>query len=488
MSGPASQPHPAHAAQHVVLDTAPMGRRQYFIWLLASGGTLLDGFSIFLLGVAMPLLTSSFGLTPLMVGLIGAALVLGAAVGAAVGGPSADRFGRKPAFLVDMAIIVAGALLSALADAPQWIFLGQFLVGVGIGIDFPVSASYVSETMPKRVRSRMVVATIALQSVGLLLGAAVAIVMLRHWRDPADWRLLLGATGFGAGLLLLLRFLLPESPRWLTTHGRPQEAQRIASGIVARPGLPAAVPPQMASSSKSPIGGDAVPESRMRFAQLFSRPYRTRTLLVSLPWFLMDIATYGVGLFTPVILGAIHVSGAVTAPLAADFVDAKGAAAIDLFLLAGFLVGLWAVPRFGRLHMQVVGFAGMTLGMVILLSAVLAGGGAAAHVPIVFAGFILFNLAMNAGPNATTFALATELFPTGIRASASGFAAATAKVGATLGIFVLPQVKGYWGLTAVLVMMAAVSALGAVITAVLARSVREIPEGRSLDETAAERR
>ena len=83
--------------------------------------------------------------------------------------------------------------------------------------------------------------------------------------------------------------------------------------------------------------------------------------------------------------------------------------------------------------------------MLILLLAVLTGGGAAAHVPLVFAGFVLFNLAMNAGPNATTFALAPELFPTGIRASASGFAAATAKVGATLGIFVLPQVKGVLG-------------------------------------------
>ena len=141
----------------------------------------------------MPLLTARFGLSPLMIGLIGAALVLGAAFGAAVGGPSADRFGRKPAFLIDMAIIAAGALISALADAPQWILLGQFLVGIGIGIDFPVSASYVSETMPKRVRSRMVVATIALQSVGLLLGAAVAIVMLRQSGSPTDWRWLLGA-------------------------------------------------------------------------------------------------------------------------------------------------------------------------------------------------------------------------------------------------------------------------------------------------------
>ena len=91
----------------------------------------------------------------------------------------------------------------------------------------------------------------------------------------------------------------------------------------------------------------------------------------------MDIATYGVGLFTPVILGAIHISSTPRGPLAAEFVDAKGSAAIDLFLLVGFLIGLWAVPRFGRIHMQVAGFAGMTLGMLILLFAVLAGGGAA---------------------------------------------------------------------------------------------------------------
>jgi hypothetical protein len=155
-------------------------------------------------------------------------------------------------------------------------------------------------------------------------------------------------------------------------------------------------------------------------------------MLVSLPWFLMDVATYGVGLFTPVILGAIRSSSKTTGPLAAEFADAQGSGAIDLFLLFGFLVGLWAVPRFGRIHMQVIGFVGMTLGMLILVVPELAAGSAAAHVWLVFAGFILFNLAMNAGPNASTFALAPELFPTKIRASAGGFAAAAAKVGATL--------------------------------------------------------
>lgn len=468
----------AQPTHHAVLDGARMGPRHYWIWLLASGGTLLDGFSIFSLGVAMPLITGRFALSPLMIGLIGSTLMLGAAVGAAIGGPSADRFGRKPAFLVDMAIIAVGALISAAADAPLWVLLGQFLVGVGIGIDFPVSASYVSETMPKRARSRMVVATISLQSVGLLLGAGVAIILLKQWPNPIDWRWLLGATGAAAGAFLLMRLSLPESPRWLTERGRTSEAVRIVSHLVPSHPAPITIAPEAASAAPK------TPDHRL--GVLFSRPYRTRTMLASVPWFLMDIATYGVGLFTPVILGAIHLSSAVAGPLAADYLDARGGGAIDLFLFIGFLIGLWAVPRFGRIPMQVTGFIGMAVGMLILLLAVLTGGSAPLHVALVFLGFILFNLAMNAGPNATTFALAPELFPTGVRASAAGFAAATAKIGATLGIFVLPLVKEAWGVAAVLAMMAIVSALGAALTTTLAARVGAIPEGRGLDEVGPE--
>lgn len=455
----AAKPH------FVLLDSAAMGRRQYAIWLLASGGTLLDGFSIFSLGVAMPLATRHFTLSPLMVGLIGSALVLGAALGAMLGGPAADRFGRKPLMLLDMAILAAGAFLSATSNNPYIMLAGQFLVGIGIGIDFPVSASYVSETMPKNARSRMMVATIALQSVGMLLGAAVSLVMLGIWPGLVDWRFIIAATGIGACLFLLARLWLSESPRWLIQHGRGPEAAKVVEKLVKKEVRPPHPKPQASPG----------------FELLLSKPYRTRTLLVSVPWFLMDIATYGVGLFTPVILAAIHVSSAKGGPVSTEFAAAQGSAVIDLFLFFGFLIGLWAVPRFGRIHMQVAGFAGMTLGMLVLLFAVTAGSASPAHLALVFAGFILFNLAMNAGPNATTFTLAPELFPTGIRASASGFAAAAAKVGATLGIFILPQIKEFAGVAGVLVLMAAVSALGAIVTAWLAADMREVPEGIELE-------
>jgi MFS family permease len=446
-----------------------MGPRQYAIWLLASGGTLLDGFSIFSLGVAMPLLTTRFDFSALMVGVIGAALVLGAAVGAAIGGPAADRFGRKPLLIIDMAILATGAVFSAFAENALAVLFGQFLIGIGIGIDFPVSASYVSETMPKRQRSRMMVATIALQSVGMLIGAAVALTLLRLHGEAIDWRFILGATGAGAFAFMLARMWLPESPRWLLEHGQPDKAAHVVTGLTKTP---------VEHPSEPPPPGDR------SMAVLFSRSFRIRTALVSVPWFLMDIATYGVGLFTPAILAALHLGAKPRDPVAADFAAAQGSTAIDLFLLIGFLIGVWAVPRFGRLHMQVAGFFGMTIGMLILLAAVLSGGGASAHVVLVFAGFILFNLAMNAGPNATTFTMAPELFPTAVRASASGFAAAAAKAGATLGIFVLPQVKEFSGVGGVLALMAIVSTLGAVITLILARGIRDIPEGRGLEEVS----
>jgi hypothetical protein len=213
------------------------------------------------------------------------------------------------------------------------------------------------------------------------------------------------------------------------------------------------------------VANSIAPPKPPGIAILFSRLYRARTVLVAVAWFLMDIATYGVGLFTPIILGAIDVSGKKVGVIAHDFADARGSAAIDLFLLLGFLLGIWAVPRFGRIRMQAIGFASMAFGMLLLTIAVHLAN-SSLHIPLVFAGFILFNLLMNAGPNSTTFTLAPILFPTQLRATASGFAAGVAKMGATLGVFVLPILKGKFGIPTVLGMMAAVSVLGLVVTLV----------------------
>ena len=122
--------------------------------------------------------------------------------------------------------------------------------------------------------------------------------------------------------------------------------------------------------------------------------------------------------------------------------------------------------------MPAIGFAGMAAGMLVLLAAV-GLTNSIFHIPLVFTGFILFNLLMNAGPNSTTFTLAPILFPTQLRATAGGFAASVAKLGPTVGVFLLPILKERFGVPSVLGIVSAVSLLGLVVTLALRREDNE---------------
>jgi len=449
----------------LLLDQSPLKGIQRWLWVLSTGGTLLDGFVLFALGVAMPLLIPVFHMTPDIVGLIGSALVMGAVLGAGIGGRLADHLGRKRLMVADMMIIAIGAATSALANGPPMLFIGQLIVGVGVGIDFPVSSSYISEISPKRDRDRMMVATIACQSIGMLLAAAITLVLLSRG-SAQSWRLFLWSEGLVALLFFVLRFSAPDSPHWLMSRGRFTEAAQAFIRII----------PEQRDAVLQITGdheklGASIPQVKAGMATLFSPRYRARMALVTIPWFLMDIATYGVGLFTPVILGSIEISGRTRGLVAHDLALAEGSGIIDLFLLFGFLLGIWSVPRFGRIRMQAIGFAGMAAGMLMLMAAVgLTNSGL--HIPLVFTGFIVFNLLMNAGPNSTTFTLAPILFPTQLRGTASGFAAGVAKLGATLGVFLLPILKERFGVSSVLGIVSAVSLLGLIVTLSLRREDR----------------
>jgi predicted MFS family arabinose efflux permease len=331
-----------------------------------------------------------------------------------------------------------------------------------VGIDFPVSSSYISEVSPRRDRDRMMVATIACQSIGMLLAAATTLLLLRHG-GAQSWRLFLASEAAVALLFFVLRWPAPDSPHWLMSRGR--FAQAAAAFVRIIPEQRDAVL-QIAHDHEKLAA--SIPQVKTGVVTLLSRPYRARTALVTIPWFLMDIATYGVGLFTPAILGAIEISGKRHGLVAHDLTLAKGSGVIDLFLLFGFLLGIWMVPRFGRIRMQAIGFAGMAIGMLMLMGAV-GLTRSRFHMPLVFAGFILFNLLMNAGPNSTTFTLAPILFPTQLRGTAGGFAAGIAKLGATLGVFLLPIVKERAGVSSVLGIVSGVSLLGLIVTFCLRR-------------------
>jgi putative MFS transporter len=264
-------------AMLALLDLAPMRRAQYRLFLLSTGGTLLNGFSIVVLGVALPLIISRFGIGPRMVGLIGAAIVLGAVVGSATGGPAADRFGRRPAYLLDMLVIAAGGALSAVAADPTTVLIGQFVVGFGIGIDFPVSGAYVAEFMPKSARGRMIVATIAFQSVGMLVAAGVAMAGLTVLDQVGAWRAFFAVEAVLAGIIFLCRLSLPESARWNMSRGRNAEAiARILPSERAKLEQLAATAGEVVHNVSKLPQEPQLPG----IGALFSPAYRTRTILV----------------------------------------------------------------------------------------------------------------------------------------------------------------------------------------------------------------
>jgi hypothetical protein len=198
---------------------------------------------------------------------------------------------------------------------------------------------------------------------------------------------------------------------------------------------------------------------------LFAPAFLRLTILTAGAWFLMDIATYGVGIFTPVILQSLDPAAGLDSTLVHREVHVgRASGLVDLFLLLGFLMGIWLVPRVGAVRMQAFGFLGMAGGMLVLAWASGLPGDDAQRARIVILGFVLFNIAMNMGPNSTTFTLPALLFPTTLRATASGFAAACAKAGATLGTFFLPDLRTGFGTTTMLLALAAVSVLGLLVT------------------------
>jgi MFS family permease len=448
------------------LDSAPIGAMRWKVWFLSAMGVFLDGFDLFIMAVALPVIAKDLAPDAWVLGLIGAAAPLGAVIGAAGAGRLTDRFGRKLLYVIDLASFILFAGLSAIAWNNASLFAFRFLLGVGIGADYPISSSYVTEFMPARIRGRMLVSGFSFQAFGSLVGAGVGLLILVVHPQPDAWRWMLAAGIVPAVIVALLRSSLPESPRWCAAHGKKDEAAHVAGEIT---GL--AVAP------------DVVAETHLPYRALFSSQYLRRTILAVVPWFLMDIGLYTIGFFTPTILAAMAFTGQGDW-ISRDVASTEGALFLDVFLVAGFAVAIWLVDRWGRIRLQILGFAGMTIGLLLLVVAGLLPGGTEQHVPLVFLGFALFNFTVNAGPNPTTFLLPAELFPTSLRASGHGLAAASGKVGAAVGLFVLPVLKDDLGLGSTLAIVAGACFLGLVITAVFQTETT----GRSLEDISPHHR
>ena len=203
------------------------------------------------------------------------------------------------------------------------------------------------------------------------------------------------------------------------------------------------------------------------FLSLFSPPYLRATILASVPWFLQDLSTYGIGIFTPTILAAAIGKEAdqfrsLSDLIANDILAARGAATITLLLIVGIAFAVVLADKLGRIRLQIVGFIGCAAGLLLASLSVDFTGGL--KIPLIFTGFMVFNFMTNLGPNAQTYLLAGEVFPTAIRGKGAGFAAAFAKIGAVATAFLFPILLVTIGTRWLLYGLIIASLLGAVVT------------------------
>lgn len=446
------------------IPQVPMTIMQWQIWGLATAGKFFEGLVVFMTGVALPLISMEFNLGDAQKGMVGSATLFGILIGATALGSLADHLGRKQLFIAEMILFLV--FLVAMTFSPTFPLLLLFLFGMGLalGCDYPTAHLVISESIPSNCRGRLVLSAFAFQAVGALFGTVIGYMILKSHASLADWRLMYATAIIPTILVVIGRFFITQSPQWLMSRGRVSEAETAILRLLRRE------PPYPLKISLKEVPDDEPEHERhkSKFAKLFNKKNRRATVLASVPWFLQDLGTYGIGIFTPTILGTILGHTNLREPnLAAvihnDMIAAKGAAFLDVLLLVGIVCAVFLADKLGRMKLQVFGFFGCAAGLLLAaFSTHLAPG--LSQTVLIFGGFMLFNFMTNLGPNAMTYLIAGEVFPTKIRGSGAGFAASFAKIGAVMTAFLFPILLSDIGTATLLYILVGTSILGAFVT------------------------
>jgi MFS family permease len=375
----------------------------------------------------------------------------------------ADIFGRKTMFIVEMALFTLFLVALTIASSFTMLIVCLFGIGVALGCDYPTAHMVISEAVPSRGRGGLVLGAFAFQAIGAICGAGLGIVILSFYPQLDAWRWMFAAAILPAIAVVSGRFFVCDSAHWLVARGRLKEAEAETHRLLKRiPQYPKNVELRDPHADGE-HGARREPERHV--AVLFDRDHRKATLLASVPWFLQDLSTYGIGIFTPVILAATLGSVAAATDTAGIvnkvLMSAKGTAMLDVLLIVGILAAILLVERAGRIKLQIVGFIGCAVGLGLAALSLVGGGH---NMPLLFMGFMLFNFMTNMGPNAQTYLLAGEVFPTAIRGYGAGFAASFAKIGAVATAFLFPILLKSIGTQALLIGLIIASLLGAVAT------------------------
>lgn len=434
-------------------DAGPLTRGQRRIALTAVGGYFVDGYDLLVLSGALLAITPEFSLSSAETGFLTAAAFAGMAVGSPISGPLTDRFGRKPIFFTSMVLFTVASIATLLVPSVPLLMFLRFFVGLAIGADMPPSAALISEFIPSRRRGTFT----ALGGVAWMLGGVCAILVTlliyASVGDEQHWRLALASGAVPAVLLLLLRHKTPESPHWLSAHGRHDEAVaawRYAQGAAS-------------PTPQDPEGERAPAKPPVRFDALRRRPFVLLLICICIYWGFNNLYGSALLLYQPTLITRMITPQAYTALLAT-------AASLLLAAVLGFAICIWFIESLGRRFIALSCLSMLTISCVII------------YVGIDFRILVLIAFAIaisvvNGGTSLAYYAWAPELFPTEIRGRAVGISNLVGKAGSVAGTLALPTIYDRVD-TGIFLMIAA----GAIVSLIVVFSLAPETKGRTLAE------
>jgi putative MFS transporter len=437
------------------MDEARMGPLHWRLLGLVAAGYFFDVLDFTIFGALVPDLIRSGFVTQQQVPWIGSITLLGLFIGTLGQGEFTDRFGRKTVYQFNLLLFGVATILAVLPPIPSigfepgltWLLTFRFLAGVGLGAEQPLCFSYTAEYAPKRIRGRVIA---LMQFLGGAWPWPVGILLTLALRDRIGWRGIWIIIGIGALIVFILRFSLPESPRWLATHGHGQRALDLLQRMGLRTVPLETLPTDAANRAHSdPI------------ATVF-RDYPGRVIAGMICFFAFFSIALGLGAWLPNILAE------------RGFTIAKSLNSIFWMTLAfpcasAFM--MYALERFGRKPTAVTAF--ILTGVFGLLWA-----NASSEAMVLGIGFCMIFCTQVAGNSSQIFI--SEVFPTNARASGFGLAQAAGRIGAAVAIPSILWIYTGFGLNVVFATLAVMVAIAAIAVTRIGPEAR----GLALDEIA----
>ena len=401
-------------------------------------GWALDAFEVQIIGSLIPSIATAFRLDRAQQVAVFVIWFAGLAIGAALFGYLADRFGRRRLFAATLVLYSVSAVATAASPDYTVFMCFRFLTSLGVGGEYSAVSSAISEFMPARVRGRANAVVMNFWSLGGIVAGLVSIVFVTALLGQRGWRfaLLFGAVSAVYGLYA--RRLVPESPRWLASQGRLREANEVIERITGLSRQHVQYLPEELSGSL-----------RSRVVELWSE-HRAKLLLGMALDFSEAAGYYGLFSFMPVFV------------LTRGVVDV-GASAVPYFYLvanlgalAGGVLASWALERVGRRPTVLLGYLVASGSSLLVAAAALTGSALLTLAAFTLAVLCATTAWVSAYP---TF---TELFPTRLRATGVGACVAVGRVGAALGAVLLAQSASSFGLWSAFLTLAALWGIGAI--------------------------